>query len=129
MNFKKKPLLWLTIASLATWRITSIIHREKIAAPLRAAVGIMPVGEDDDDPAYWIYPDNFVGKLFYCTWCLSVWVGGIVAALLYLWPPVLLPFALSTLSIFQEKIIEYLGSLPYVFVEELDEEDQDTSSE
>lgn len=124
MNFKFKdnPFFWLLVAGLATWRITSILHREQIAAPVRKAVGIMPVSEDEDDPMYWIYPETFLGKLFYCPWCLSVWVGAGVLLLLLVFPVLIIPFALSAITIGIYKIPELVTQLTY-YEEEYEEND------
>lgn len=88
-EFFRAPLLWLLIATLSVWRLTSIIHTERIARVVRKLFGVDETGE------LWIYPDTFFGYLISCFWCLSIWVGLAVAVLLILLPYVLLPFALS----------------------------------
>lgn len=120
LSNKKLPLVWLIVGGLAAWRITSILHREKIAAPIRKKIGIMAVAEDDEDPNYWIYPNSFIGQVFHCFWCLSVWVGMILTPILLFIPQLLLPFALSAMSII---VKDYLESSSMVFVEELEDED------
>lgn len=95
--FQKHPLFWLVVGILATWRLTSIVREEEIASPLRKTVGVEEFGSDPD---YWQYPINFIGAVLSCFWCLSVWVGGIVTILLFLFPPLLIPFALSAAAIF-----------------------------
>lgn len=97
MRFKNNPLFWLIVGGLATWRLTSILHEEEIAAPVRKAIGI--VEYSDESPSYWTYPDTFIGKMFQCFWCLSVWVGGAITLLLHIFPRLSLPFALSSLAI------------------------------
>lgn len=114
MRFSKNPFFWGIAGFLAVWRITNIVQREEIAAPVRKAVGIMEI--DNEDPDYWIYPDNFIGKVFHCFWCGSVWVGIAVTLLLILFPPLILPFALSAGAII---IKEYLDREPDVFVENM----------
>ena len=89
-------LLWVVIGSLATWRITNIIINEKIFEPLRKVLGVV----DDIH-----YPETMIGYLFSCFYCMSVWVGFICALLLYFFPFVLLPFALSALSIIVKEYI------------------------
>lgn len=97
MSFRRNPFFWAIAGFLAVWRITNILQREEIAAPIRHKVGI--VEPDGEDPDYWIYPDSFLGKVFYCFWCGSVWIGIFVTVLLLLFPPLVLPFALSAAAI------------------------------
>lgn len=104
MRFKSNPLFWFVAGFLAVWRITNIIQREEIAAPVRKAVGI--VEPDGEDPEHWIYPDSFLGKLFYCFWCGSVWVATLITILILLFPPLILPFALSAAAIAFKQYIE-----------------------
>lgn len=97
MRFKNNPFFWGIAGFLAVWRITNIVQKEEIAAPVRKAVGIVETNEEDPD--YWIYPDNFIGKVFHCFWCGSVWVAGLVTLILILCPPLVLLFALSAAAI------------------------------
>ena len=97
MRFTDNPVLWLVVAFLAVWRITNIVQKEEIASPVRKLAGV--VEPDGEDPDYWIYPDNFLGKLLYCFLCMSVWVGLLSTIVLYFFPPALLPFALSAAAI------------------------------
>ena len=89
-------LVYLIVAILATYRLTSLLHREagpfKIFVWIRERFGIVhdflgfPHG----------YPETMFGKLFECFWCLSVWVGSMTTVVILLgawW--LLLPFALS----------------------------------
>jgi hypothetical protein len=92
MQFRKAPLFWSLVGFLAVWRITNIIQKEEIASPIRKAIGITEVNED---PNYWLYPDNFIGKLFFCFWCGSMWVSAAVTGLMFIFPPLALPFAFS----------------------------------
>lgn len=85
--------VWFIVAALATFRITSIIHHEEIAAPLRTYFGGQFLLEE------WSYPETFMGKLLSCYWCISVWIGAFCSILVYIRPEVLLPFALSTVAI------------------------------
>jgi hypothetical protein len=102
-SVEKHPIAWMVAGGLAAWRLASIINKERIASPIRKAVGVVELG---DDPEYWAYPDNFLGELISCEWCLSVWTGGLMTALLYVFPPAVLPFALSAFSIMFKKRIE-----------------------
>lgn len=108
-------MLWLhipdwfsfVIGCLATFRLTSIIQREKIAAPFRRLFGVI---EGEGDTFYFvrdeytiIYPDNFFGHLLECFWCVSVWVGLFVTLYICLLPEfpfllLLLPFAFSAVA-------------------------------
>lgn len=93
---------WLCVAALATWRITSILYREKIATPIRRWFG----ERNDVHTGMESYPDTFFGKLFSCYWCLSVWVGITVTFIWYGNPYFLLPFALSALAILIDQKVE-----------------------
>lgn len=66
-------MLDFLIDALATWRLTSLLHREEgpfsVFDELRDKIGVkydvnnMPYGE------------NEVAKAFSCMWCLSVWIS------------------------------------------------------
>jgi len=91
----------LFILGLATWRITSILQREKIATPLRQRLG----EKYDEILQVNTYADTFFGHLIGCFWCVSVW-GGVFSVVLYiLFPLALLPFAVSALVILYDKVI------------------------
>ncbi len=85
--------VWFIVAALATFRITSILHHEEIAAPFRKYFGGVLIAEE------WTYPDTFIGRLLGCFWCVSVWVGLFCSILVYIRPELLVPFALSTVAI------------------------------
>lgn len=104
MRYKDSPLVWLIAGGLATWRITSIVQREGIFSPARKLVGVTEVG---DDPEYWIYPETFIGRVLSCFWCGSVWAGIGVTIALIVFPPLILPFALSALAIWLKPEMEY----------------------
>lgn len=91
--------LWFIIAGLATWRIASIVQREKVFAWFRKLLGIKVLGMDEDGFEITSYPDNVIGDLFSCFWCVSVWAAVAVGVIWYFLPIVLLPFALSTIAI------------------------------
>lgn len=94
---------------IAVWRITSIVYSEGIFKPVRNLIGI-EVLNHDDPPEFWFYPDNFIGELFSCFWCLSVWIA-ILVMLFSLLPYsefVLLPFVMSAGAITIEHILNYL---------------------
>lgn len=119
MQFRKHPLIYSIAAVLATWRITSIVHGEGIASPLRNKLGVTEV---DEDPAHWFYPDTFIGRALSCFWCLSVWGGVAVTVMVVLFPPLIIPFALSAGAIFIKRSLEYEGN---VWIEEIVEDNSD----
>lgn len=114
MKFKNNPFFWAIAGFLAVWRLTNIIQREEIAAPIRRSVGI--IEPDGEDPDHWIFPDSFLGKVFYCFWCGSVWVSLFVTLLLLVFPPLILPFALSAGAI---AFKQYLEQEPPVYIENM----------
>lgn len=75
----------LLIIILAVWRITSIVYEEKIAEPIRRLMGYDGFS----------YPDTFLGNLFSCYYCLSVWIGIFSTVIWYYYPYLLYPFAFS----------------------------------
>lgn len=93
--------IWL--AFLACWRLTSIIHSETIAAPLRKMVGGVEIISGE-----WVYPNTFIGYLFSCFWCLSVWVSGLCVAVLFICPYALYPFAISAVAIGIEELWRFV---------------------
>ena len=106
LNLLPQPLwLWLVVGALATWRLTLIIHQEKIGKPIRTLLGVTEMKIFDE--LVKTYPDTFLGRLVECFICLSVWMGLLVTGLLFIFPAVLIPFALSALAIaFQLVIFE-----------------------
>lgn len=99
----------LLLGILATWRISSLFVHEKgpfhIFSILREAIGIQ---HDNDDNPY-AYPSGFLGELFSCVWCFSIWIGIFLAILyfisasVYVW--ITLPLAWSAGAILLEKNI------------------------
>ena len=97
-----EPLaVWLIVAALASWRIASVIHREGILRGMRKWLGVREEGE------LVFYPDSFLGELLSCLWCLSVWTSLATTILLFVFPYILLPFAISSAVILFEKVIEH----------------------
>ncbi len=101
MRWPEPLWLWVIVAALASWRLASIAHREGIFRPVRRWLGI---GEEG---GVITYPETFLGELFSCLWCLSVWTGTLCTVLLFVFPHVLLPFALSALAIGLERAVEH----------------------
>ena len=85
---------------LSTWRISSILHREEIFSFFRKWIGV-----DDSNPTTTIFPDTFIGRLFSCIWCLSVWVAIIMLVCYFVsfLRPLILLFAISTLAVLVEE--------------------------
>jgi hypothetical protein len=99
-KFIDAPVLWFIVALLATWRISSIVHHEKIFSPFRRLIGVKEITEED-----WSYPDTFIGSLIECFWCTSVWIGIATAIAMFLAPFLLIPFALSAFAIIINKYV------------------------
>lgn len=95
-------IIW---AAFACWRLTSILHHEKISDPIRKKIGANEIAE-----GIWSFPDTFIGYLFSCFWCLSVWVSGLCAVLLVLDVRLLYPFVLSAIAIGIEEIWQFVQS-------------------
>ena len=76
-----------TLAILATWRISASLYYGKEFDWLRYRW----MAEIDEDGV----PLNWLGQQIGCFWCVSFWVAWPVAALAWLWWPVLVPVAVS----------------------------------
>lgn len=92
---------WLDtiLIALATWRLTSIVFREEIARPLRGLAG----GKWDETLESTVYQETFLGSLFSCFWCLSVWMAFIILLTFLIFPPVVYVLAFSTAAIIIER--------------------------
>lgn len=77
----------LTVAALATWRISASIYYGKEFEPVRQ---YFTLAEDTDGQ-----PLSWIGRQLTCFWCITFWVAWPVALVAWLWWPVLVPFALS----------------------------------
>lgn len=104
MKSKLNNPLWWLIGILATWRLTSIIHHEGIAQPIREAMGVDH--RDSDDQEEWVYPKTFLGRLIECDWCTSVWAGFGIVLLLAVFPPLALALAFSAAYIWLKPRME-----------------------
>ena len=62
------------ILSLVTWRVTSLLYDESAFEWLRKWLGI----EEVDGVLH--YPDNLLGEMWACFWCLSLVVALVIAA-------------------------------------------------
>lgn len=97
--------LWLFVGVFAAHRITMILYEEHIAWPLRKLIGIDHIKNEKGHKEPHAYPDTFLGKLFICPDCLSVYVGIGVIFVIYLFPYALIPFAVSNGVIILELLI------------------------
>lgn len=85
--------LALVVAALATWRVSHMLLYEngpfRLLRKMREHLGVVYYSDDADVATYkW--------ELTVCMWCLSVWVGIVVAILWWLGIALILtPYALS----------------------------------
>lgn len=120
--------LHLIILALATWRISSLFVNEDgpffVFEKLRTRSGIywhvpMPYHIESIqhsvlmEPVL-IVPDRFFPQLLSCVWCFSAHAGGALVLLHFLLPTITfyaaLPFALSTLAILINLVVEKLSN-------------------
>lgn len=106
LSLLNQPLwLKLLVAALATWRLSSLLVNPNEAGPgkllhkIRDFVGAYELGDDDE-------PLTSLGGLFACVWCMSVWIGAVLAVLAItpLWA-LLIPFALSAVAIVIQSVV------------------------
>lgn len=82
----------LTVAALATWRISASLYYGKEFHDLRYRAGAYNTDAHGE-------ADTWPGGQFACFWCVSFWVAWPVALVAWLWWPALVPFALSGAAI------------------------------
>ena len=58
---------WFILIAFSTWRIASLLYGEKFFAWLRKLIGIVEI-----DHELLGYPDNLIGSIWECFWCLSL---------------------------------------------------------
>ena len=80
-------IIELTVAALATWRISASLYYGKEFASLRRR---FTLAEDADGQ-----PLSWAGRQLACFWCVTFWVAWPVALVAWAWWPMLVPFALS----------------------------------
>jgi len=90
------------IIGLATWRISSLLVQED--GPFILFVRIRNIAGVKWNELSEPYAEDFLGQLFLCVWCMSIWIG-FIFSLLYLffgqWFVWLCwPFALSAVACF-----------------------------
>lgn len=103
------PNLWeFIIIAIATWRIVTFLQDEAgpfhVMVKIRKALGI--VHDDNDVPCGW--PDNLIGDLMKCHWCLSFWMGIVMYIIWRFVPLIPLVLAISSGSILLESIVRRL---------------------
>jgi hypothetical protein len=99
----------LLILILAVWRISSLLVNEdgpfSVFGRLRHRLGVRY--DEYSQP----YGENEVAKALTCTWCTSVWVSFVLAALYAAAPTAVLvcslPFALSAGAIVVDGVIHH----------------------
>jgi hypothetical protein len=89
--------------ALAVWRISSILVHEaapyELASKLRRAVGVR------HDERGNVYAHSEFGKLFTCVWCMSVWVGWLLAFVRDKRGFIVRGFAYSAVAIVIERVV------------------------
>lgn len=97
----------LLILTLATWRLTTLLVNEAgpfdVFERLRYAAGVRYDERSER------YGTNVVARGLICVWCVSVWVGALLALGQWLAPGVVgwlaLPFALSAGALVVERVV------------------------
>lgn len=84
----------LIVAALATWRITSMIIWDKGPFDLFWKT------------RSWAVRHHQTAQLFSCPYCLSVWIGALVTAVMLVYWWVLIPFALSGVTVIIERALQ-----------------------
>lgn len=99
-------LEWVIVLSLVIWRVTSLLYNEDIFGWLRRWFKI----EESDDGDL-LCPDNLIGAIWGCFWCLSLVVALVGAAAIVplaqlgIWRGILLWLASAAGAIIIEKWI------------------------
>lgn len=93
------------IAALATWRLTTLFVNEDgpfdLLVKFRSFIGIKWNAQSEP------YGTNFLAEAFTCVWCLSIWIGALMAIFIapsITWYPVYV-LALSAAAIMIEETI------------------------
>lgn len=110
-DFSSVQLLPLLLLSLLTWRISSLFTGED--GPLFVFKSIRDfTGLETLDDGTNIYHKGGVFKFFAtllaCLWCLSIWVGWLIALIAYPSQWIVMGLILSTISIAFHAVIEAL---------------------
>lgn len=104
------PLAFL-LFGLATWRISSLLVRERgpfgVFIWIRTRAGI----QHEEDGTPYLFPDTTIAGILSCVWCVSVWVAmgwlglWLIAPLLA--TKIAAVFAISTGAILVDKWLGY----------------------
>lgn len=97
----------LLILGLATWRISNLLVNEdgpwECLARLRSVLGVRY--DETSRP----YGTNVFSKLWTCLWCVSPWVGVVLAFAYWRWSSLFilmsLPFALSAMAVIVDRVV------------------------
>jgi hypothetical protein len=89
-------VLELLVLSLATYRLANIVYEERIAEPLRKLVGYDGIS----------YPDTWLGYLFNCFRCLSVWSAAVTLVLYIYAVPLVWILAASAIALLIKERLE-----------------------
>lgn len=98
------------ILALATWRLSSLLVNEAgpwdVFLKLREGFGFT----HDDSKNKVIIPDGFLGELFSCVWCCSLWAGVGWTGFYFLAPEIApifaAPLAFSTVAVLVHSCME-----------------------
>lgn len=94
------------ILSIAVWRITHMVYEEKIFEVVRFRL------QAEIAEGVYTYPDTFIGNLFSCFWCISVWVSFVCTIMLLLYKPLLYPFVASAITMWVQTLWHMLVPEP-----------------
>ena len=101
--FSEPTWFHLTVVAVATWRLAYMLIAERgpfdLLTRIRRARGV--VHDDSNEPVGW--PDN---SIFACLYCMSFWMG-LILAILPWWVSV--PFAMSALAIGYDSVVARLN--------------------
>lgn len=92
----KSMIEYALLLSFATWRTTSLLYIESSFEWLRKMIGV----NDDEATGSRSVPDNMIGALWSCFWCLSLAISFALSAI---------TFILTDLNIF-EALVVWLAS-------------------
>lgn len=94
---------------LASWRLASLLVNEAgpadVLLHIRCCLGVYH--DEDGKPTAW---SNIVASLFSCVWCMSVWTSALMLLVWWIWPPVVLALAASTVAVLVQEAIDFIRS-------------------
>lgn len=99
-------VLSIITGAIATWRIAHMLLLEngpwRVFRRAREALGVVYWDGTDDNTAV----QDYKYEITVCIWCLSMWVGGIVAAITALHPrayALFIPYVYSAIAVMLDK--------------------------